>query len=524
MNADAEEIRDEGENSGPRGAMRLASSKIYPDLCDLQYMLNHEDGRADGPKRLSATLTGRLDPPPTRPEWYGFAAFCRNNKLETDGAGLKAGLVARYEGLAIDFHDAGSWRAMLARVDAVLRERRAQDKAYKPSILQLHPATAQRPPIETNTPPPGMRKVMELGEFQLDRRSWTAYEWEDPRANSTRRDAQGEDDEWAACCEFMLHPYDRKAASDGKVFLGTTSVAARADMLGAYRFLSRVAAGQGGTAVQTIGQPGTLKTQLVITCILRLIVLSRQHYYENQERHRPAGGGEWASVACGAGDPFGIQCACRPGTITRRLASIIGRTKRPFVYLVKGESMDRCYEAMSRFFLPRLRSPVRCPMLSAVKCEDVQSLSEPRQRTEEWGIRHILCESAPASTSPDTVGLDKNQFIVLLDRARVAALLVPPRATAPDTDSWLWRQCRSLCTCVFGWQFPSPGDTDGRVAAKAVINWARRMRFATPGEMGLVSITTPGEVSHGNGLGHRRHLLNAIAPAEDGGIEGGDRG
>lgn len=475
--------------------MRLDCCDIYPELSDVKYVRVNRDGREGPLLTLGIALLGRTESLPTLPEWYNFATFCRENDMETDEAGrLRVGLEVRYGDAVAEVNDATTWLYMLVELNGTLTARRARDKAYEPPTLFLRELASQPPPGGTDGPPPDYQDIGALGEFQLRRESWIAYEWGDSRSQATGLDAVAEDDEWAACCEFMLHPYGRRAANDGKVLLGTTSAAVPADMLGAYRFLSRVAAGQGGTAVQTIGQAGTLRIQMVIACILRLVVLNRRHYCLNREQHRPRGGGEPAPATCGAGDPFGIQCVCRPGTIAHRLADVVGGTRRPFVFLVKGDSVDRCYEAMGQFFLPRLRSPLRCPMLRALKCENAQGLS------------------VPFRTLWDSTGLENDQFIILLDRARVADALVPPQANRPDANSWLWRHCRSLCTFVFDWQFPRPGDDAGRVAAKAVIKWARRMRFATPGGMGLVSITTPGEVCHGDNTGHRRHLLDAIAP------------
>lgn len=70
MNAAAEGTRDEGDESSlPATSMRLASSSIYPELCDLQYVLIREDGRDDGSKQLSVMLIGCYKPLPSRPDW-----------------------------------------------------------------------------------------------------------------------------------------------------------------------------------------------------------------------------------------------------------------------------------------------------------------------------------------------------------------------------------------------------------------------------------------------------------------------
>lgn len=477
---------------GPVGSMRLRSCRGYPDLCDLKYALHQHGSGRGAEKRLSIALAIGISLP-TRAGMYDFGVFCDHNRLARVGAKLALHLQVTYGTSVFSVSDGRSWQNMLERIDLLLRPKRASGKPFTPLVLEIRPIGARGDTAGEGT-------YTSPHEFK----SWIAYSGQVGRKHPDGLGSTGgedEDDEWAACCEFMLHPYEDRGPDVKKMLLGVQSAITPSEMLGAYRLLSRVAQGEGGTTVQTIGHPGTLRTQMATTAILRQIVLCKRHFVKHPHLHQRVDGaapGQTAAFGCNAGDPLGIQCVCRPGTMAARLAARLGDTDRPFVYLLKRRTIIRCHEEMKAFFSDRLSAPWKCRFLQPVCCRDVRALAVPppdgAAPIDDALIRYILSGNAGLVRRKHHKAIDRGEFVVLIDAAEAAEVLAPPGSTAPDEGNWLWQECRPLCISVPDWRPPFLSDTEGGRAATALIRWAVKMKSSLPQEAGIVSITTPGVI------------------------------
>lgn len=256
---------------------------------------------------------------------------------------------------------------------------------------------------------------------------------------------------------------------------GTNTALQRPEMLAVYRYLRGVTdEGMNGMVFSCPGNKNAILVQMAIICAIRLSMLAGRSF----ERLPLA-----ASVdrICTHGDPFGIQCSCRPDSLTWKIYNRFPAS--PFVLLVRREDMASMAKCMDDYF-------------SLIKREgDEQdttmfTLAYPGDKTDhifnirtKEAILSLPMWETPADTDADT---DTSRYIVVADQHRTMHFLT---GRGPLEDVWWTTRplLRASYIYIHDW---TPGACfKPEVLLQAIIEAGRLDRRS--GRRAAFSLTTP---------------------------------